>query len=136
VTTHSRPAAALARIRSWAAALKRDVVTLWFAYRHRDTPWYAKLWAALVVGYAFSPLDLIPDFIPLIGWLDDLVLLPAGIWIALKLVPPHALAAGRLEAEAWLAAKRAAPRSMVTAVVIVLCWALLATLTAWWVWHD
>ena len=72
-------------IESWKARarlLKIDTYALYFAYRDPRTPWYAKVWTAIVVGYAFSPIDLIPDFIPVLGYLDDLVLIPLGIWLA------------------------------------------------------
>ena len=82
----------LQRLRQRAKALKAELLALWFAYRDRRTPWYAKLWAAMVVGYAFSPIDLIPDFIPVIGYLDDLVIVPLGILLALKMIPPEVMA--------------------------------------------
>ena len=123
------------RLKTWIDKLKQEVIALWFAYRHPDTPWYAKLWAALVVAYAFSPIDLIPDFIPIIGFLDDLILVPAGIWIALKLIPPHALERGRQQANDWLAAKREAPRNNAMAIVIGLIWAVSAVLIGWWAWE-
>ncbi len=77
------------RLKSWARLLKSDVITLWFACRNPQTPWYAKLFTALIVAYAFSPIDLIPDFIPVLGLLDEMILLPVGIWLALKLIPPR-----------------------------------------------
>ena len=69
----------LEQVRAWARALKAQLVTLWFCRNHPDTPWYAKALAMLVVAYAFSPIDLIPDFIPVLGYLDDLVIVPLGI---------------------------------------------------------
>lgn len=78
-----------ARIQHWAAACKRELRILYLIMRHPQTPWYAKLWLVLVLAYAFNPLDLIPDFIPVLGYLDDLLLLPVGIWIGLQLVPRH-----------------------------------------------
>ncbi|MEO6663932.1 MAG: YkvA family protein, partial [Rubrivivax sp.] len=82
-----------ASIRAWARRLKRDGLTLWFAARHADTPWYAKALAMFVVGYALSPIDLIPDFIPVLGYLDDVLLLPALIWLTIRLLPLPVLAA-------------------------------------------
>jgi uncharacterized membrane protein YkvA (DUF1232 family) len=70
-----------------ARKLKLETWTLYYAYRNPKTPWYAKAWGAVVVAYAFSPIDLIPDFIPVLGYLDDLVLIPLGIAIAIRLVP-------------------------------------------------
>jgi len=122
------------RFRQWVEALKRDTLALWFAYKHPDTPWYAKVWAAIVVGYALSPIDLIPDFIPILGYLDDLILVPAGIWVALRLIPPHALAEGREAATRWLAEVRGKPRNMTAAVVIVVLWMLALAGMGWWLW--
>jgi uncharacterized membrane protein YkvA (DUF1232 family) len=120
------------RFRQWIETLKRDTLALWFAYKHPDTPWYAKLWTAVVVGYALSPIDLIPDFIPILGYLDDLVLVPAGIWIALQLIPPHALAEGRKAAMRWLEEARGKPRNLTAAVVIVVLWVVaLVALVVW-----
>ncbi|MGY0196672.1 YkvA family protein [Leptothrix sp. BB-4] len=114
--------------RTWARGVKRDVLTLWFVRAHPDTPWSARLLAAFVVAYAFSPIDLIPDFIPVLGWLDDVLLLPALIWLAVRLLPPHVRAHGRQEADAWLARREAKPSSHVGAWVIVAIWLLLAWL--------
>ncbi len=88
----------LERLRSRAQALKREVMALAIAYRDPRTPWVARLCALAVVAYALSPIDLIPDFIPVLGLLDDLLLLPLGITLALKLVPPEVMAEARLTA--------------------------------------
>jgi len=77
----------LARLRNWAKGVKRDIVALFLAARDPRTPWYAKAAAGLVAAYALSPTDLIPDFIPVLGYLDDLVLVPLGIWIVVMLIP-------------------------------------------------
>jgi uncharacterized membrane protein YkvA (DUF1232 family) len=86
------------RIKAWAKRLKREVRALYFAYRHPGTPLYAKVWVAAVVAYAISPIDLIPDFIPVLGYLDDAILLPVGIWLAVKMIPPEVLAECRARA--------------------------------------
>ncbi|MEK9803682.1 MAG: DUF1232 domain-containing protein, partial [Curvibacter sp.] len=86
-------------IRQRARALKAETYVLYLAARHPRTPWYAKLLVAVVVAYAFSPLDLIPDFIPVLGLLDDLVLIPLGLLLALRLVPPQVLAECRARAQ-------------------------------------
>ncbi|MBP6900117.1 MAG: DUF1232 domain-containing protein [Burkholderiaceae bacterium] len=122
-------------LRHWARRLKRDVLTLWFAARHAGTPWQAKALAALVVAYAFSPIDLIPDFVPVLGLLDDLLLLPGLIWLAVRLLPPPVLDSCRLQAEQWLAQRSSRPRSpwmrgLGLAMVLAL-WLLLA----WLVWR-
>jgi uncharacterized membrane protein YkvA (DUF1232 family) len=102
----------LQTLRRWAKGLKSDIVALWFAYRHPLTPWYAKLFTVLVVAYAFSPIDLIPDFIPVLGFVDDAILLPMGIWFALKLVPAPVMAESRAQAQAWLDARKPKPQNV------------------------
>lgn len=81
----------LQRVRDWAKFLKRQVLLLWFSYRHPQTPWLPKVVAMVVVAYALSPIDLIPDFIPILGYLDDVILLPLGIWLVIKLMPADVL---------------------------------------------
>src|SRR3954464_16098954 len=120
----------LARLERWAAGLKTQLLTLWFCRRHPDTPWTAKALAIVVLAYAFSPIDLIPDFIPVLGYLDDLILVPAGIYLTLRMIPPPVLADSRAKAEAWLAERREKPRNYVAAALIVLLWIGLAYL-AW-----
>ena len=124
--------AVLDTLRTWARRVKRDAMTLWFARRDPRTPWAAKALAVVVVAYALSPIDLIPDFIPVIGYLDDLILLPGLIWLALRLLPPEVLADARAQAEEWLRSAAARPRSLAGAVAIVLAWAIAAALLAGW----
>lgn len=118
------------RLLQWAKRLKREAVTLWFCYRHPQTPLLAKLLAIGIVAYAFSPIDLIPDFIPVLGLLDEAILLPGAIWFTLKLIPPPVLAACRASADQWLAEKHARPRNWFGAAFIIALWMLLA----WLVW--
>ena len=87
------------RLKTKAREIKTETFTLALAYRSPATPWYAKVFAALVVAYAFSPIDLIPDFIPVLGYLDDVILVPLGISLALKMIPEEALAEARLQAQ-------------------------------------
>ncbi len=115
--------------KSRARRLKIELVALSLAYRDPRTPWYARLVAACVVGYAFSPLDLIPDFVPILGYLDDLILIPLGIWLALKMVPAPIMAECRARAAEATAAGR--PASRVAAIVIVAIWVTLALLAGW-----
>ena len=123
----------LQALRRWAGLIKRDALTLWMARRHPDTPWYAKALLAFAVAYALSPIDLIPDFIPVLGYLDDVILLPVLIWLALRLLPAHVLAASREQAQAWLASQPAArPRSVAGAVGVVLVWLGIGVALAWW----
>lgn len=114
--------------RAWARTLQREALTLYYAARDPRTPWYAKLLAAAVAAYAFSPIDLIPDFIPVLGFLDDALLLPLGIWLALKCVPKTVYAEARARASAALER----PRSRTAAWIVVALWtACAAALGAW-----
>lgn len=106
--------------KSRARALKTETYALYLAYRDPRTPWYARLWTAIVVGYAFSPIDLIPDFIPVLGYLDDLVLVPLGIWLALKMIPPQVIEESRIKAQEVL--NEGKPRNWAAAAMIVLIW--------------
>src|ERR1700755_2457985 len=87
------------RLKAWARSIRRDVHALYLASRDPRVPWYAKALALVVAGYALSPIDLIPDFIPVLGYLDDLILLPAGIWLAIRLLPPQVMAEHRALAD-------------------------------------
>lgn len=121
-------------IRNWARRIKRDGVTLWFAVRDPRTPWTVKALCALVVAYALSPIDLIPDFIPVLGYLDDALLLPGLIWLAVRLLPPAVLADSRMRAEEWLLQERGKPTSRIGAAVILCIW--LAIGYGAWVWWS
>ena len=120
-----------ARWRERAQRLKTETYALALAYRDPRTPWYAKGFLALVVGYAFSPIDLIPDFIPLLGYLDDLVLVPLGIALAIKMIPPEVMADCRERAPAEMAR----PRSWVAAAVIVALWLACLAWVGYTVWR-
>jgi len=108
--------------------LKVELLAVWFAYRDPRTPWYAKVWSALVAGYAFSPIDLIPDFIPIIGYLDDALIVPLGIMIAIKLIPKEVMADTRIKAKDWIEQRKQKPQNKTIAVLIVLLWILLFSL--------
>jgi uncharacterized membrane protein YkvA (DUF1232 family) len=112
------------KLKAWARSLKRDAHAVWLAARDPRTPWYAKALAFAVAGYALSPIDLIPDFIPILGYLDDLILVPVGVWLVLRLIPPEVLAEHRAAAEA--AADR--PMSRVGATFIVGVWIAVAVI--------
>lgn len=119
-----------ARFKEWVRLARRDVVAVWLAARDPRVPWYAKALAVLVAAYALSPIDLIPDVIPVLGYLDDLVIVPLGIALVIKLVPPAVMAdlrarASRLQAE---------PRSRAGAVAVVLLWLFAAAWILWWFW--
>ncbi len=125
LTPRIRVTALFQSIRLWAQRLKRDALALWFARNHPDTPLIVKVLCWFVVAYALSPIDLIPDFIPVLGYLDDVLLLPALIWLALRLLPAHVIDAGRQAADVLLAQHGQRPRSYWGAVLIVLVWAAL-----------
>jgi uncharacterized membrane protein YkvA (DUF1232 family) len=114
-----------------AKNLKRDTFALFFAYRDPRTPWYARMFAGLVAAYLLSPIDLIPDFIPILGYLDDVIIAPAGIALALKMIPPEVMADARQKAELELANGK--PVNRVAAVVVVLIWIIVLFFLARWV---
>jgi uncharacterized membrane protein YkvA (DUF1232 family) len=115
-----------------ARNLKRDVVAIALAVRDPRVPWYAKAVGACVVAYALSPIDLIPDFVPVIGYLDDLVLVPLGLLLMLRLIPPEILAEHRLAAASIVER----PVSRVGAAAVIAIWGLCATLLAVWAYRD
>ena len=118
-------------LRERIRALKRDVLALYLAARHPGTPWYARLLVAAVVAYALSPIDLIPDFIPVLGLLDDLVIVPLGLALAIRLIPATVLARCRADAERAFAEGR--PVSRVAAAVIVGLWVAGLVVAVSWV---
>jgi uncharacterized membrane protein YkvA (DUF1232 family) len=119
----------LQRALDWARAVTRDVVALWLAARDPRVPPIAKLLAALVAAYALSPIDLIPDFIPVLGYLDDVVVVPAGILLTVRLIPAPVMA--DLRAQAALRTTR--PASRIGAALVVIVW-LVMSLAAIFVW--
>lgn len=116
------PASRIDRWKARAAALQADTYALYLAYRDPRVPWIAKLVAALVVAYALSPIDLIPDFIPIVGYLDDLLLVPLGLALAIRLIPPAVLAEHRARAAQLLLQPR--PSSRLGAAMVVAVWAV------------
>ncbi|MGH8618881.1 MAG: YkvA family protein [Burkholderiales bacterium] len=122
----------LQTLRARARQLKADTLALWFCLRDPRTPLAAKLVAGIVVAYALSPIDLIPDFIPVLGYLDELILVPAGLWLALKLVPPAVMADNRQRAEQWFAEGRLQPRNLIAAAVILALWTAAGALLVYW----
>jgi uncharacterized membrane protein YkvA (DUF1232 family) len=111
--------------KQWARKLKIDSFTLYYAYKNPRTPWYAKIWAAVVVAYAFSPIDLIPDFIPIVGYLDDLVLIPLGMALAIKLIPRDILEECRRLANDRANSRK--PFNWVAGGIIIAIWAAVLT---------
>jgi uncharacterized membrane protein YkvA (DUF1232 family) len=106
--------------KNWAHALKLQSFTLYYAYKDPRTPWYAKAWTAMVVAYAFSPIDIIPDFIPILGYLDDLILIPLGIALAVRLIPKEVLTDSRILAQQRLSDAR--PKNWTAAAVVIVIW--------------
>ena len=119
----------LQRLKAWAGRLKTELRALYLAYKDPRTPLHARVLAIVVVAYAFSPIDLIPDPIPVLGYLDDLVLIPLGIALAVRMVPPDVLAECREEARN--AGNKAGPKGTAAAVAVVAVWLLLAALAVY-----
>ncbi|WCM94649.1 DUF1232 domain-containing protein [Acidovorax sp. NCPPB 2350] len=122
--------AVMSSLRQWARRLKTETLLVYFAARDPATPWAVRLLALAVAAYALSPIDLIPDFIPVLGYLDDVIIVPLGIALVVRLLPPAVRERARLRAQA--AAQR--PRSRAVAVLIVMVWLACAVLLARWAW--
>ena len=119
--------ATLCDLKIWARTLKRDVHAIYLAAHNPRVPWYAKALAMAVAGYALSPIDLIPDFIPVFGYVDDLIIVPLGIWLVVSLIPQELMAEYR--AIASKAEQR--PRSNGAAIVIIAIWVVGTASLAW-----
>ena len=111
--------------------LKKETYAVYLCCKDPRVPWYARVFAVFIVAYAFSPIDLIPDFIPILGYLDDLVLVPLGIILVLKMIPPTVLAECREKAEAAMG--KGKPTNWIAAALIVAIWFLLGILAVVWV---
>src|SRR5262250_1172998 len=118
--------AMIERTRQWARLAKRDVHAIYRAARDPRVPWYAKALAFCVAGYALSPIDLIPDFVPILGYMDDVIIVPLGILIVVKLIPPEIMAEHRA-----FAAAQDRPVSQTAAIVIAIVWAASIVLVGW-----
>ena len=123
-----------AAIRQWARRIKQDAVMLWFAYKDPRTPWLPKIISMLAVAYALSPIDLIPDFVPVLGFLDDAVLLPAMIWLAVQLLPDEVVTACRQLAIDWMQVNQRKPVNRWGIALVLMVWALVVLLII--VWRD
>ncbi|MBS7699150.1 MAG: DUF1232 domain-containing protein [Chelatococcus sp.] len=119
------------RAKQWARIIKQDVLALWIASLDGRTPWYAKVAAGAVAAYALSPIDLIPDFIPVLGYLDDLIIVPLGILLVVKLIPAPLMAEYRAAA-----AERSRHASRGGMIAIVSLWVVAAVLLFWWLWPS
>jgi uncharacterized membrane protein YkvA (DUF1232 family) len=121
----------IGHLRAWARTLKRQTLVVYFAARDPRTPWPVRLLALGVAAYALSPVDLIPDFIPVLGYLDDVILVPLGIALVMRLVPPDVRVAAHAQADA--ATDRPTSRGMAAAIIAI--WILALTLLALWGWR-
>ena len=120
--------------RKWVSVLKQDTYALYLASRDRRVPWAAKILLIVVVAYALSPIDLIPDFVPVLGYLDDMILVPLGIALAIKLIP--AVVWEECKAEARSRLDSDLPRSRAAAIVIVMIWLAAICVVAWVIWSS
>jgi uncharacterized membrane protein YkvA (DUF1232 family) len=121
------------KLKASARKLKNETYALWLAYRHPRTPWYAKVFAACVVAYALSPIDLIPDFIPILGYLDDLVLVPLGIALSLRMIPKDVMKECREKAETLNSMKLG--KNWFAAVAVMFFWVLVLAVAGFFVWR-
>ncbi|KZE37119.1 hypothetical protein AV656_11085 [Bhargavaea cecembensis] len=119
----------LSKMKDWARNLKQQIFILYLAYKDERVPLYAKVFTALVVAYAFSPIDLIPDFIPILGYLDDLILVPLGVMLALKMIPEEVISDCKAKAEERM--KNGKPKNWLAALIILLIWCVIAA----WIVH-
>lgn len=115
------------QLKNWARALKRDTHAVYLAARDPRVPWVAKILAIMVAAYALSPIDLIPDFIPVLGYLDDLILVPLGIWMVVAMVPAEVMAEYRIKASEAVSR----PSSRAGMIAIVALWIAGAALLGW-----
>ncbi len=121
----------MSRLRRWARELKQQTLVVYFAARDERTPWLARVLALAIAAYALSPIDLIPDFIPIVGYLDDLIIVPLGLMVVLRLIPSEVLAASKDKARDVV--DQPVSRAMV--VVIVASWAIALGAAGFWIWQ-
>lgn len=119
------------RLKHWARNVRRDVYAVGLVARDPRVPWYTKSLAILVAGYALSPIDVIPDFLPVIGFVDDVILIPLGIMLVVKLVPAEILAEHRAHAERAIDL----PKNRIGAVVLLGCWLAVVGISGWLLWR-
>jgi len=128
-TQKNSPSSLIERLKAWVKKLHNETYALYFAARDPRVPWYAKALAAFVVAHTFSPIDLIPDFIPVLGFLDDLIITPVGLWLAIRMIPPEVMQdARRQAAEQLLNGKIISKAGLVMVIAI---WLLLAGAAIW-----
>lgn len=120
----------LGKLKCRASLLRAETFALWFAIHHPSTPWYAKAWLLFIVAYALSPIDLIPDFIPVLGYIDELILLPLGIALAVRMIPPEVMRECRTRAQHRIA--QTLRLGWIAAIVVLLIWSALAAALLFW----
>lgn len=123
----------LNELKQRARQLKTETLALYFAARHPSTPWYAKVLVAVIVAYALSPIDLIPDFIPILGYLDDLILIPMGIYLAIKIIPTPVLQQCRAQAQQKMAEGK--PVNYIAGAIIILIWITIVAAVLFWIYN-
>jgi len=126
----------LSAIRQWARRIKQDAVMLWFAYKDPRTPWLPKIICMLAVAYALSPIDLIPDFIPVLGFIDDAILLPVMIWFAVRLLPAKVVTTCRQQAQVWMENNDRKPVNRWGVLLVLLVWMGIALWLLNWLWPS
>ena len=113
------------KLKSWSKLLKMNVLIIWFATKNPQTPWLPKAICIFIVAYALSPIDLIPDFIPILGYVDDFVFLPILIWVAIRLIPNSINLESRVKADEWLRQNQSKPKSYLGLLIIIVIWLLM-----------
>jgi uncharacterized membrane protein YkvA (DUF1232 family) len=116
---------AIEKLKKWAQLLKEDTLMLWFATKNPETPLLCKAICIFIVAYALSPVDLIPDFIPILGFVDDLILLPILIWLAIRVIPNSIILASRAQAQEWLIQHQLKPKSKLGVLMVITIWLLI-----------
>ncbi|MFS0864872.1 YkvA family protein [Fredinandcohnia sp. 179-A 10B2 NHS] len=111
------------KIKVWAKRLKQQIFVLYLAYKDERVPWFAKLFTVCVVAYAFSPIDLIPDFIPILGYLDDVIIVPLGVMLALKMIPKEVIIECEVKSKEMM--KNSKPKNWVVGSLIILLWSII-----------
>ena len=122
------------RLKAIAQSLKVEAHTAWLCARDKNVPWPVRLFGLAIAAYALSPIDLIPDFIPVLGYLDDLIIVPAGVWLLLKFVPEKVVLDSRAKSEQWFLEQKGKPTSAAGLVIILSLWSVAAWATYSLIW--
>ena len=117
--------ALIEKLKNWAQLLKQDILMLWFATKNPKVPLAPKVICIFIVAYALSPIDLVPDFIPILGFVDDLLLLPILIWLAVRLIPNVIIQESRIQADQWLIQNQSKPKSNLGFLIVAVIWLLM-----------